>query len=575
MRARRAPAPGKSATNNKNDDAGRSRMTVQTRTPRAVHPAALMYADEVRAGKLSRREFLTRSTALGVTSAAAYGLLGLEAPALAQETPVQGGTLRMAMETRALKDPRTYDWSELANFSRGWLDYFVEYQADGSLRPMLLEAWEANEDATVWTLKVRQGVKWNNGDDFTAEDVVHNIARWCDATVEGNSMASRFGGLIDPATSQMREGAAVVVDPATVELTLSEPDISVIANMTDYPACIVHQSYDNGDWSTEQIGTGAYLPEVNEVGVRQVLVRNPDHTWWGTAVYGGPYLDRIEYIDYGTDPAAVLAGAESGEIDATYQTTGDFIDIYDSLGWVKSEAITAATIAVRFNQLAAPYDNVEVRRALQMAVDNNVVLELGYNNLGTVAENHHVCPIHPEYAPGISPVVDPAAAKAALDAAGHGDTEFELISVDDSWQATTCDAVAAQLRDAGINVVRTVLPGSTFWNDWTKYPFSATEWNQRPLGVQILNLAYKSGVAWNETAFSNAEFDATLAEANSINDADARREVMARLERIMLDEGVLIQPYWRSLYRHTTEAVRGAEQNPTIDHHHYKWWIAA
>ncbi len=547
---------------------------LETRTDYAVHPAALMYADEVRAGKLSRREFLTRATALGVTATAAYGLLGLEAPALAQETPVQGGTLRMAMETRALKDPRTYDWSELANFSRGWLDYFVEYQADGSLRPMLLESWEANEDATLWTLKVRQGVKWNNGDDFTAEDVVHNLARWCDGTVEGNSMAARFSGLIDPATNQMREGAAVVVDPATVQLTLSEPDIAVIANMTDYPACVVHQSYDNGDWSTEQIGTGPYLPEVNEVGVRQVLVRNPNHTWWGTAVYGGPYLDRIEYIDYGTDPAAVLAGAESGEIDATYQTTGDFIDIYDSLGWTKSEAITAATLAVRFNQLSAPYDNRDVRRALQMAVDNSVVLELGYNNLGTVAENHHVCPIHPEYAEVPRPPVDPAAAKAALEAAGHGDTEFELISVDDSWQAATCDAVAAQIRDAGINVRRTVLPGSTFWNDWTKYPFSATEWNMRPLGVQIMNLAYKSGVAWNETAFNNAEFDATLAEANAISDADARREVMARLQQIMLDEGVLIQPYWRSLYRHTTSAVRGAEQNPTIDHHHYKWWIA-
>ena len=56
----------------------------------------------------------------------------------------------------------------------------------------------------------------------------------------------------------------------------------------------------------------------------------------------------------------------------------------------------------------------------------------------------------------------------------------------------TCDAVAAQLRDAGINVKRTVLPGSTFWNDWVKYPFSATQWNMRPLGVQVLALAYRS-----------------------------------------------------------------------------------
>jgi len=550
-------------------------MTFHQTDLHAVHPAALMYAEECKAGQLSRREFLTRTTALGV-SAAAYALLGLDAPAQAQDamTPTPGGTLRMNMETRAMKDPRTWDWSEHANFCRAWLDYMVEYQADGSLRPMLLESWEANEDATEWTLKVRQGVKWNNGDDFTAEDVVNNIRRWCDGTVEGNSMAARFDAIRDTTgTMQMREDAAEIVDPATVRLRLSVPDITVIVNMADYPAAVVHSSYNNEDPTTVPIGTGPYLPEMYETGVRGVLVRNPDHEWWGTAVYGGPYLDRIEYIDYGTDPAGTLAAAESGEIDATYQTTGDFIDIFDSLGWVQSEAITAATLAVRFNQASEPYSNRDVRNALQMAVDNNVVLELGYNNRGVVAENHHVCPIHPEYAPGINEPVDPAAAMAMLEAAGEAGTEFELISLDDQWQAATCDAVAAQCRDAGINVKRTVLPGSTFWNDWTKYPWSATEWNMRPLGVQIYNVAYKSGVAWNETAFNNPEFDAGLAEANSVSDAEARREVMARLEQIMLDEGVLIQPYWRSLYRHTIPTVHGAEMHPTFEHHHYKWWV--
>lgn len=549
-------------------------MTLHHEDPRALHPAALMYAREVEAGTLSRREFLTRATALGVSAAAAYGLLGLDAPALAQDmTPVEGGTVRMNLELRPQKDPRTWDWSELANFGRGWLDYMVEYENDGSLRGMLLEAWEANEDATQWTLKVRQGVKWNNGDDFTAEDVVNNIRRWCDGTVEGNSMASRFDALKDPATNQMREDAVTVVDPSTVRINLSVPDITVIVNMADYPAAVVHSSFDNGSPSANPIGTGPYLPEQDEVGVKQVLVRNPDHVWWGTAVYGGPYLDRIEYIDYGTDPAAILAAAESGEIDANDQTTGDFIDIFDSLGWSRSEAVTAATLAVRFNQLAEPYSNRDVRNALQMAVDNNIVLELGYNNRGVVAENHHVSPIHPEYAPGINEPVDPAGAKALLDAAGFGDYEFELISVDDAWQAASCDAVAAQLRDAGINVTRTVLPGSTFWNDWTKFPFSSTEWNMRPLGVQILNVAYKSGVPWNETAFSNAEFDAALAEANSISDADARRAVMATIQQIMLDEGVLIQPYWRSLFRHTIPTLHGADQHAMREHHHYKWWL--
>jgi len=432
--------------------------------------------------------------------------------------------------------------------------------------------------------------------------VIFNLARWAEAHVPGNSMATRISVMTEKKgeetimadvtaedgtvtqEEQVRElfglidGVVEKVDDHTVRLNLPASDISLIPSFCDYPALIVHRSFDEtgASLSANPIGTGPWTLVENEVGVRAMLERRSDGgVWWGDEVYGPVYLDAIEYIDYGTDPSAQIAAFEAGEIHTSYETTPSYVEIFDALGLVKSEALTANTVCVRMNLNNPPYDNQTVRNAVQLAVDNATVLDLGYQGLGLVAENHHVGPMHPEYAE-IPPIArDPERAMAMLAEAGQEGFEFDLISLDDDQVRNTCDAVAAQMRDAGMAVKRTVLPGNTFWNNWLGYPFSATEWNMRPLGVQVYLLAYRSGVPWNETGFADARFDELLDQSLALADPDTRRPLMAEMQQILQSSGVIVQPYWRNTYRHMTEDVNGLVMHPTFEIHLERTWLAA
>jgi peptide/nickel transport system substrate-binding protein len=520
-----------------------------------------------RNGQIDRREFLALSSILGL--GVATGMTALPGAAVAQEAK-RGGVLRIGQQVLAINDPRVYDWPQKSNVARQFCEPLVRWQPDGSFTPSLLESWEVSDDAKTYTLKVRQDATWTNGDAFTADDVIFNIRRMADANAEGNSMAARLVALRNGEEKTAAEDAVVKVDDFTVQLNLRTPDITLIPSFGDYPALCVHPSFkDGGNLAETPIGTGAFELVSFEVGVKAVLKRRENGAWWG----GEALLDGIEFIDLGTDESTFLSAFSAGEIDMNDETSPDLAETNDAAGLVREAAVTATTMVARMNTQAEPFTDQKVRQAMQLAVDNSVVLELGVAGLGMVAENHHVAPVHPEYAelPKIAP--DPAKALAMLTEAGHADTEVELFSLDEGWLAVTTDAIAGQLRNAGIKVKRTVLPGATFWDGWTKYPFSTTSWGARPLGVQIYALAYRTGEAWNESAHSNPDFDAKLEQALGIFDPDQRRPLMAEMQKMLQDSGVIIQPYWNELIMHRVAAVQGYKRHPLREMHLEAVWL--
>lgn len=376
-----------------------------------VHPGVKQMEKSLAQGKCSRREFLRTTTLLGISATTAYSLassiLGKKIlPDListAHAGQKKGGVLKFGMQVQEMADPATYSWTEKSVVARHVIEYLVETGPDNITRPNLATSWEASDDLKTWTFHLRKGVKWSNGDDFGADDVVFNFTRWLDPKT-GSSNLGLFNAMLEDTgkkddkgnpIKRMIKNAVQKVDDHTVQLNLNAPVLSIPENLYNYPTGIVHKDFEKegGDLSKNPVGTGPYMLTKFKVGEIAVLNKR-NAPYWG----GEVFLDEIRFIDLGEDPGAYLAAIASKQVHGIFKLDLKTLAAAKNLPGINIVDIsTTQTPVIRMHYDAKPFDDIRVRKAVQLTCDVQRALDVAHQGLGITAEHHHVAKIHPEY----------------------------------------------------------------------------------------------------------------------------------------------------------------------------------
>ena len=385
------------------------------------HPYVPKLKQQFAERNVDRREFLRTATLLGVSATAAYEFAGrIEGRsflprASAADLP-KGGNLRLGWRVPELDSPHTFAWGG-SEYTRSTCEHLTRTGPDNVTRPWLCERWEATEDLKTWHLHLRKGVKWRNGRPFVADDAIWNLQRVLDPETGSSVLGLMKGYLMNEEGTGLWDANAIEkVDDHTVRLNCRNAQLAVPEHLFHYPLHILDPE-DGGVFGVGANGTGAF--EVVEAAIGdKVIIKNTNAHWWGEPVH----LDSMEFLDLGDDPGAEVNALISKQVHGVSELNYEQLPLLENIPHVQVyDVTTARTGVVRMRVTEEPFTDPRVRKAMRLATDCGKTMELAIQGLGLKAEHHHVCPIHPEYAPLPEMERDPEAARKLLAEAGHPD----------------------------------------------------------------------------------------------------------------------------------------------------------
>ncbi|BBU59159.1 peptide ABC transporter substrate-binding protein [Mameliella alba] len=494
--------------------------------------------------RISRRGLLTTGAAAGVLAAS-----GLPLRAQAK----RGGRLRAALSganTSDSWDARTHsDLFMIASAQGSVFDNLTEVGADGTLKGELATSWEASPDAKTWTFNLRQGVTFHNGKAFGADDVIASLQMH---VAEGAKSAAK------PIIESIVEMKKITDHQVQFTLEAGNADFPYLLSdyhLLMYPAGQIEEAIAKG------IGTGLYKVQSFEPGVRMVATRVDSHYKDGDA----GFFDEIEYIAV-NDNTARMNALLTGQVDAINR-----IDL-------KTEALLKANPMVRIQEVScnqqytfpmltnvAPFNDVNVRRALKFAINRQEMVDKILLGHGRVGNDTPIGPANQYFAADMEQnSYDPDKAKFYLKEAGLSSLDIDLSASSAAFEGAVDAAqlYQASAKSAGININVVQEPADGYWsNVWLKKPFCACYWSGRATEDWMFSSAYEEGVPWNDTQWGREDserFQDLLVEARAELDPAKRREMYTEMQQILRTDGGVVLP----MFANYVQAVSNKIANP-------------
>jgi peptide/nickel transport system substrate-binding protein len=510
--------------------------------------------DELADGVLDRSEFLQRATVIGLGASAigaALGALGHAPLAFAgTEVGKAGGRLRVGIIPPPVSslDPHTY--KDTGGLETGSItgEFLTRATQSLTLLPELALSWKPNADASVWTYKLRPGVKFQNGQAFGSDDVVATFNRLVDPN-SGSQALSAFKGVLSP-------GGIKAIDNLTVEFHLDAPTASFpyLTSSTTYQAILLPANYKTGTFEKTPQTTGAYKLVSYTPGVGAKYDAYPG--WWG----GKPLLDGVD-VTYYTSDAATTAALLGKQVDLVGQinfATARPLFSNKNVRIFNAHGATHREVCMR-TDIKSPLHDYRVRQAIALTLDRPAIVKTLFGPYAQPGNDSPLAPVYPSRDPSVPQrKKNIKKAKQLMAAAGYPKGFSITLTTEQTGEIPQlAQIIQRSVRAIGINMKLNILTATAYfagtqdgppsgWGNtpWLNAPMNITDWGHRSVPNVYLTAAFESKGIWNAAHYSNKKFDAAAKSyigAIALKDA---RKYAGQMQRILLHDTPVIIPYF-------------------------------